>query len=223
MKRFFLTACVCALTLVACCSCTTGTSYTVTRVDHAPDWSTIPQLDIDNVQWTDDYGIRAHAQLCYDNTNLYVRMWANEQDIRATYTADDPLAKCYEDSCLELFITPEPDDARYLNFEFNPNCACCCEIGTAKTNRVRLIPADNTFSTASSIADGEWEITYRIPFDFIRKFYPNFEAQPNTEIRANLYKCGNLTANKHYLTWNPVNSDTPNFHVPSSFGTLVLE
>ena len=42
-------------------------------------------------------------------------------------------------------------------------------------------------------------------------------------MRGNFYKCGNLTTNKHYLAWNHVDSETPNFHVPESFGTLMIE
>ena len=197
-------------------------TYTITRVDQAPDWSAVPQLDIDKVQWTDDYGIRAHAQLCYDSEALYVRMWAEEQDVRATYTTDDPLPKCYEDSCLEFFFQLSEKDARYMNFEFNPNAALCCEIGTEKQNRVVLVPPSDALTPTANRTDDGWDLTYRLPFEFLRMFYPEFSAEPGVQIRGNLYKCGNLTAHKHYLSWNPVESDTPNFHLPSSFGVLVF-
>ena len=35
------------------------TLYTICRVEGAVDWAQIPAFAIDNVQWTDDFGIRA--------------------------------------------------------------------------------------------------------------------------------------------------------------------
>ena len=204
-------------------------SYTVTRIngDIAAsadiDWSTIPQLDIDNAQWQDAYGILAHAQLCYDDNALYVHMWAEEQNIRAEHQQDELCPSCYEDSCLEFFISPIEGDARYMNFEFNPNCAVCSEIGTQKTGRVALVPRDDVYGASSNRTDDGWEIFYELPFDYLRNFYPEFQAQSGTQVRANFYKCGNLTEHKHYLSWNPIDSDTPNFHMPECFGVLVFE
>ena len=198
-------------------------SYTIVRIDGEPNWDGIASLDIDDAEWTDSFGISAHAKLCHDDQAIYVRMWAEEQDVRATYTPDDPLANCFEDSCLEFFVSPLADDARYLNFEFNPNCAVCNEIGTQKTDRIRLLPKTDVFNASSSRTKDGWEITYQIPFDYIRTLYPEFNSQPGMQMRGNFCKCGNLTTNKHYLTWSHIDSDTPNFHVPNSFGILVLE
>lgn len=198
-------------------------SYTIARVDAQPNWDDIARLDIDDAEWTDSFGISAHAQLCYDDQAIYVHMWAEEQDVRATYTPDDPLASCYEDSCLEFFLAPEADDARYLNFEFNPNCAVCNEIGVQKTDRIRLLPAADVFNASSARTSTGWEITYQIPFDYIRALYPTFNSESGMQLRGNFYKCGNLTANKHYLVWNHVDSEKPNFHTPDSFGILTLE
>ena len=203
-------------------------SYTVARIDGNIDasadidWSGIAQLDIDNAQWLDAYGILAHAQLCYDDEALYVHMWAEEQDIRAEHSKDELCPSCYEDSCLEFFITPVGGDARYMNFEFNPNCAVCSEIGTHKEDRVALVPRDDIYNASSALTDDGWEIFYEVPFDYLRNFFPGFEVQSGSQVRANFYKCGNLTANKHYLSWNPIDSDTPNFHMPESFGLLIF-
>ncbi len=197
-------------------------SYTIARVDATLDWGGIEQLDIDDTAWTDSFGIEAHAQLCYDDQALYVHMWADERDVRATYFKDDPLANCYEDSCLEFFVAPVADDERYLNFEFNPNCALCNEIGEQKQGRIRLFAGDDAFGASSTRTEGGWEIVYKVPFDYIRTLYPSFEPHAGMQMRGNFYKCGNLTANKHYLSWNHVDSDTPNFHVPESFGVLMF-
>jgi hypothetical protein len=42
-------------------------------------------------------------------------------------------------------------------------------------------------------------------------------------IRANFYKCGDLTAHPHFLSWNPIDLPKPDFHRPEFFGTLTLK
>jgi hypothetical protein len=41
-------------------------------------------------------------------------------------------------------------------------------------------------------------------------------------LRGNCYKCGDLTEQEHYLSWNPVTSEHPCFHRPQDFGRLVF-
>ena len=72
----------------------------ISKISGTPDWDNIPVLPIDRVLWTDDTGVRALGQLCYDEENLYVHLRAFEKDIRAENT--EPLSPVHEDSCLEF-------------------------------------------------------------------------------------------------------------------------
>ena len=198
-------------------------SYTIERTDGTPNWSNVQKLDIDNVQWLEPVDIKAHAQLCYNSDALFVHMWADEKNIRAKHQKTELLANIYEDSCLEFFIMPVSGDSRYMNFEFNPNCGVCAEIGRTKADRVRLVPSIDPFEAVSARTDTGWEITYKLPFAFIKKFYPDFSAKPGMQIAGNFYKCGNLTVKKHYISWNPIASDTPDFHRPQDFGVLIFK
>ena len=51
----------------------------------------------------------------------------------------------------------------------------------------------------------------------------NFTLESGKIIRANFYKCGDLTPQEHYLSWNPMTSETPAFHRPCDFGLLTFE
>jgi hypothetical protein len=42
-------------------------------------------------------------------------------------------------------------------------------------------------------------------------------------LRANFYKCGDELQVPHFLSWNPIGVETPDFHRPEFFGKLVLE
>jgi hypothetical protein len=40
---------------------------------------------------------------------------------------------------------------------------------------------------------------------------------------ANFYKCGDETAVTHYVTWNPVKTNNPDYHQPEFFGKVEFE
>jgi hypothetical protein len=65
-----------------------------------------------------------------------------------------------------------------------------------------------------------WSVTYQIPYRFIRHFCPTFEVVSGGTIRANCYKCGDKTVQRHYIAWNPIVQETPAFHVPEKFGLM---
>jgi len=195
-------------------------TYTLQKISGTPDWNTVPILPIDIPQWTEHTDIRAQAQLCWDDTAIYVRLLARESNIRAEHTG--LMASVCEDSCLEFFFCPT-DDSRYFNFEFNPNCALFLGIGTGDADLVRLVVQDQNaiFAPKAQRTNDGWEITYQIPFSFIRRFFPQFQPKPGLALRGNCYKCGDLTAAPHYLAWNPIDTGFT-FHCPQYFGKLLL-
>lgn len=200
-----------------------GQSYTITYVEGSPDWGKIPYVELENQQWTDPVNINAYAQLCYSDDALMVHMWAEEENIRATYPKSDVLGHTYEDSCLEFFFSPVAGDARYMNFEYNPNGCVCVQVGTGREDRIRMAFEDDIFEAEPRRTEDGWEITYSIPFSFLKNLYPDFQAESGEEISGNFYKCGNLTVQKHYISWNPIDSETPDFHRPEDFGRLIFE
>ena len=195
-------------------------SYLIRSVAGAPDWNAVPLLEVDQVLWKPDCGIRASGQFCHDSRNLYIRLRASEKHIRAEYSA--PLSPVCQDSCLEFFFMPEGED-RYFNFEINPNACLYIGFGHGRGDSTALYRKDmqQLFEIrAERTADG-WETFYRIPLPFLRLFWPDFTF--TGILRANVYKCGDLTENEHYLSWNPVSSETPDFHRPQDFGIMRFE
>ena len=57
--------------------------YTIARTHGAPDFSVVDTLPIDTLLWSPEVPITAQAQICYDETALYVRLSAQEPNIRA--------------------------------------------------------------------------------------------------------------------------------------------
>lgn len=197
-------------------------TYTLKKITGTPDWNTIEVMPIDTLLWTDPLPISAKAQLCWDEEAIYLRMEAFEKDIRKEET--DPLAEICNDSCLEFFIQPT-EAPIYLNFEINPLGNYLIGQGDCDVdNRPRVIVPDWQTRMAPKVVFTEtgWVLSYKVPFSFIRLFYPQFEAKVGTKVRGNCYKCGDLTENPHFIAWNPVESDEPAFHIPECFGELIF-
>lgn len=196
-------------------------TYTLKKIHGTPDWDTIPVMPIDNLLWTDSVDITAQAQLCWDEDALYLRMEATEPNIRMK--GSHPLAKICKDSCLEFFLQPTEGSA-YLNFEMNPLCNAWIGYGIAYKTRVRIMYPDfkEQFAPQVTFTSTGWVLTYRIPFAFVRMFFPTFRAKEGLQVRGNCYKCGDETVKPHYLAWSPVVNEEPAFHKPEYFGCLIF-
>lgn len=195
--------------------------YTILPKSQTIDWNDVPIAPIDTRLWTKAVDITATAQVCYDEEALYLRLTAKEAHIRAEETG--PVGMPCLDSCLEFFFSPMEGDERYINVEFNPEKCMYLGFCACRHSSVRLLANVETVlqPCVSRTADG-WEITYQIPFTFIRLFFRDFVAAPGKKMRANFYKCGDLTVCPHYFSWNPVDHPTPDFHRPEYFGELIF-
>lgn len=196
-------------------------SYTVKKIAGKPDWSQIPVMPIDTVLWTEFTDVTAQAQVCWDEEALYVRQEVVEPHIRKEETG--LLASVCLDSCLEFFIRPT-ERLEYFNIEMNPNRALWLGYGTTTAGLIRLLVPDveKLLDSKVEFTEKGWVLTYRVPFAFIDRFFPDFEAKEGVKMYANAYKCGDNTKYPHYLSWNPIESETPNFHLPKCFGELIL-
>lgn len=190
----------------------------------AVDWSRLPTLSIDCPAITESTSVTAFAQICRDDGALFLRLWAFEEEIRAEETG--PLGTPCLDSCLEFFFCPIAGDSRYFNVEFNPKGCLYLELGSDIHHHTRLLPAEtpeSLFHPVIRIHSASWEIAYRIPYSFIRRFFPDFKPALGDSIRANFYKCADCGPNPHYLSWNPVTGTKGAvFHAPRDFGMLTF-
>ena len=193
-------------------------NYTITRACAPVNWDSIPALAIDTKLWGTETDITAQGQLCYDDSAMHIRLSAVESDIRAV--ENGPLGSPCQDSCLEFFFCPVEGDNRYFNIEFSPTGCYYLGFGSDRYDLVRLIPEQPVFTPDIRRMETGWEIAYSIPFSFIRRFFPGFSPEPGKALRANLYKCGDLTVNEHYLSWNPIEQAQPDYHLSRFFAPL---
>lgn len=195
-------------------------SYTLKKIHGEPNWDAISALDID-IQHGEPTEIQAWGKLCWDDTGIHVNLYTREAHIRCEEL--QPLDPVCEDSCLEFFIRPT-EALRYFNFEYNPVCNVFLGFGSGIDNLIRLIPKgqESLFRTKSYKTEDGWGITYHIPFAFIAQFFPEFKAYEGLKFYGNCYKCGDKTAQPHYLSWNPIDPGRLSFHCPAFFGQMIL-
>ena len=96
-----------------------------------------------------------------------------------------------------------------------------------------LLEKAGAVNAAAEMTGGSWvEISYEqlltmnpqvlvIPAECY--FHHQITDLSGMTIRANFYKCGDKLQQPHFLSWNPISTPRPNFHVPQFFGTLELE
>lgn len=193
--------------------------YTIRRFN---GWDGVEALSIDTRLWCPEVDIEPKAQIAWDDDGLYVRLTAREAHIRAEHTAPDGMP-C-EDSCLEFFFKPFEDDLRYINIEFNPNGVCWLGVGAGDGSRdlIRMFPERDWLTPRTFRTDDGWGVEYRVPFRFVRMLFPGFQPKAGDAMRANCFKCGDLTEVEHYFSWNPVTCEKPDFHRPQDFGRMVF-
>ena len=172
---------------------------------------------IDTINWKEQYPIAPETKFTLAHTDemFYVRFEVKGEVPLATKTNDLELVN--EDACVEIFIG-DKDNTHYWNFEFNP--AGICNASHRKERKVDVVRL-NAGQLQSikrfpvQLCAAHWSLLVGIPFSLI-----NLDRTKEHSRRANLYKCGDKTAMKHYASWNPIEAEAPAFHLPEFFGEI---
>lgn len=181
--------------------------------------------DINQYPWgkTDEFQ-RVRFKIAHDNRNLYLHYDVVESEMIATYLEhNSPVCK---DSCVEFFIAIE-EDTNYYNFEFNPLGTCLLGWGPDRYNRqlldiktIDLIEVKTKIKRThqNGLTAFNWKIFTKIPLSTFS--LNNIKSFKNIKAKANFYKCGDNLSKPHYITWNNIKSEKPDFHLKTYFGNL---
>ena len=187
-----------------------------------------PVAAINSFHWEEDGFSRPEsyaALFAVENEGIHAVMWSFEENIRCECTKrDDPV---YTDSCLEFFIAPVEGDARYMNFEVNPDGVYLCEIGEKRGERrfIRELTDLEPAITPMSVEENgrtAWGYEILIPCAFISELYGTDFRIGEFIMKGNFYKCGDLSVTPHYGAHFPVSSAALGFHNPDCFGDFIF-
>ena len=173
------------------------------------------------------YQPKVYFRIGHISNEIWLKYYVEEKHIRAVETRTN--GEVYKDSCVEFFISP--DGENYYNFEFSCIGTIHLAFGSGRGNRKFVEPAtvekieikstlgNKPFEAKSG--DYEWEMMIRIPIESFA--YSNLESFNELKAAANFYKCGDETAVPHFVTWNPVKTESPDYHRPEFFGKVSFE
>ncbi len=180
------------------------------------------------INWKEyDYKPKVHFRIGHTGDEIWLKYYVNENHLRAKETKTN--GDVYKDSCVEFFISP--DNENYYNFEFSCIGTIHLAWGSGRNDRkfvdpkiIEKIAIKSTLGNQpfdNKSGDFEWEMMIRIPQESFA--YSNLKTFKNMKASANFYKCGDETAIPHYVTWNPVGAENPDYHRPEFFGKVEFE
>ena len=211
---------------------------TAMEIGAAMDEAGVEYNWIDVAQWPErnnGYKPEVRFRIAYSQQMLFIEYYVKEANIKALYSEDKD-SKPFKDSCCEFFFSPECNN-NYYNMELN-----CIGKGTFAFRRggrkgpkiaygeeiMKRIFRYSTLGEApieTSVKENgelfEWKLTVAIPLECFTET-PMNELKGKT-MRANFYKCGDDMPKPHFLTWNRIELDKPDFHTPDFFGALHFE
>ena len=187
----------------------------------------IAYTSIDNVNWPDAYPYKPRVEFAAAHTGdaLLLHYRVEEQSVRAIARQDHE--HIWEDSCVEFFCMPAGDGI-YYNVECNCTGKLLVAVGKDRNERLAA-PAEimqsidrwaslGTTPFDTRLEPTKWELALRLP---IAAFFKHkFDSFDGLTASGNFYKCGDCLPVPHFISWNPITTENPDFHRPEFFGQI---
>jgi hypothetical protein len=184
----------------------------------------VPRFPLSIMPWS--YGGQAPSaffSVAHSNHFVIVKYYIRNDipEVRH-YTTNSAV---YEDSCVEFFIQ-FPGDQLYYNFEFNCLGVCLASVGSRKEDRTFFMESEvdkiGRFITLKRNQNNraDWEMIVTLPLSVFN--HHSFTHLSSLSCKANFYKAGQLFGQPHYLAWAPIETETPDFHLPANFGEIIF-
>ena len=158
--------------------------------------------------------------IAHNGEAIFLKYYVAEKETRTAFTEiNDPV---YRDSCVEFFVSLD-NGLHYYNLEFNSKGVCLAQYGSGRQDR-NLLPESviseiEKSTRRTSTGDGfYWELCLKIPQSVF--CYDEPKNLTGKSVLGNFYKCGDDLEDPHFVVWNPISSEEPDFHLPEYFGRL---
>lgn len=190
----------------------------------------LPFRQIDKANW-DETSVqkpKASFKIGHNGTHLFLQYFVEENEILAKTTKDN--GAVWTDSCVEFFIQFTNSDY-YYNLELS--CIGKALFGYRKERKnvvyanseimssIRRYPSLGEKNFDKKQGDFKWNLLVIIPASaYWQSEITSFDG---VKAKANFYKCGDNLTKPHYLSWNPIRSEKPNFHIPDYFENITFE
>lgn len=188
------------------------------------------RLSIDTLNWPDAYPYAPITVVtaAHSDTTLYLDFDVRCNYLRAVNTEDN--SPVHQDSCVEFFVAPVPGTrSPYINFEFNCIGTLSAAMRRGRSEDVRPLTAEQLATVRRHSSCGTrpfneieglftWNLTVAIPLELLGLT----AADLPVTLYGNFYKCADLTASPHFLSWGGIDTPQPDFHRPEFFLPIEL-
>ena len=214
--------------------------YTILKVKTAPkidgrldewSWKNAPSVGAFHFPWYKQ-GLKEQtdARMLWDDKHLYVSFLCQDAHVWAVHTRhDEPV---YEDDCVEVFTSPNPDHPeKYFNIEMNVRRAWLDRYhpeGPDKKpptnwNAMGMNIATTVQGTLNDDSDRDrsWILEAAIPLANFSKVAKHTPPHNGDVWNLNLNRLGGKT-NSQFSQWSPGKTKEPQFHAPQYFGRVIF-
>ncbi len=206
---------------------TTNKAALLKEAEHILETQTVNN-QIDILNWKEfSYLPKVSFRIGHCGNEIWLKYYVAEKYVLAQETRTN--GDVYKDSCVEFFISV--DGVNYYNFEFSCIGTIHLAHGPGRGNRkpvdpgiIKKIEIESTLGKqpfAEKKGNFEWEMVIRIPVEILA--FDNLKSFKGLKATANFYKCGDETSEPHFVTWNPVKTENPDYHRPEYFGKVLFE
>jgi uncharacterized protein (DUF362 family) len=178
------------------------------------------------VAWDTDFagrntGIVTRARFVWKKDALYMLWELASAGLHAdpSRPLDQERPKLYEEDCVELFFTPDVrKPSHYYEVELGP-LGHFFDIDVDSEAK----KSDTSWSSGVKVATTRDAAAHTASIEAVLSSPDVTRAlAPNARLRLGLYRMEGASP-RSYLAWSPPKTEKPNFHVPSAFGTLVVD
>jgi len=186
-------------------------SVSLKEADHLLETQTVTN-PIDTINWPAySYKPKLSFRIGHTGKEIWLKYYVTEKYILALETSTN--GDVYKDSCVEFFISA--DGENYYNFEKRQPVP----VNLAEKIEVESSLGNQPFEEKTG--NFEWEMMIRIPLDSFA--FDKIRSLNGLKVTANFYKCGDNTTEPHFVTWNPIGTENPDYHRPEFFGKMLFE
>lgn len=190
----------------------------------------IAYTEIAQVNWPEPYPYKPKVEFAAAHTGdaLLLHYRVEEQSVRAVARQDHE--HIWEDTCVEFFIMPAEDNI-YYNVECNCTGKLLVAAGKDRAERcpapVKVMQGIDRWASLGTVPfdtrtePTKWELALRLPISTF--FLHSLCSLVGLRAKGNVYKCGDCLPARHFVSWNPIVADAPDFHRPESFGQMFFE
>ena len=166
-------------------------------------------------------------------------VWHDSQYFHIKYNVDEKTVRAeqnilggevYMDSCVECFISPGENNPYYYNFEFNAAGKVAMARRTGRSDpqsapievleSIKVYPSLGTEPFAERPGK-PWSLEVCIPASAL--WLDGVQKWDSMKMRMNFYKCGDGLSEPHYITWQPIKTENPDYHRPEFFVPVEFE